>query len=106
MRTPSDDYLAFHFQFEIEAVHGDQIEGFVAFDDVDMLQTDGCDFKPKSAWPIISSTPGSTTPVPTEPPYGKVQLGFSFSLALWTLIFSYMLLNNFPVEKTTVLLID
>ena len=58
---------------EFEVVHGNHTRGFVAVDDVQLIQTNECEFKPLAAWPTETSTTTAptTTPVPTEPPDGK-----------------------------------
>ena len=50
--------------------------GIIAFDDVDFLQVEKCDFLPSEAKPT-TPTPPTTTPAPTEPPKRK----FSNSLS-------------------------
>jgi hypothetical protein len=64
------------FKIEIEAIHGSRSSGYVAFDDVQFIQTDGCEFIPKSAWVDPTTTTEPTTPIPTEPPIGNMNLDF------------------------------
>jgi hypothetical protein len=67
------------FKIEIEAIHGSRSSGYVSFDDVQFIQTDGCEFIPKSAWVDPTTTTEPTTPIPTEPPTGNLNF---FSLFL------------------------
>ncbi len=55
-------------QVEFQAIQGNHTSGFVAFDDVQLAQTDECQFKPEAAWPQTETTTEPTTPVPTESP--------------------------------------
>ncbi len=71
------------FKIEIEAIHGSRSSGYVSFDDVQFIQTDGCEFIPKSAWVEPTTTTEPTTPIPTEPPIGNQNLDFfKFSFIL------------------------
>ncbi len=60
-----------YFKVEFRAIHGGSSQGYVAFDDLNFLQTDTCDFEPKTAWPMTTGVSTSTTPIPTEPPHGE-----------------------------------
>ena len=53
-------------RIEFQAVRGSSELGYIAIDELDFLQTGSCEFKPKEAQPITT-----TTPQPTEPPGRK-----------------------------------
>jgi hypothetical protein len=65
------------------AKRGTTNEGFIALDQFEFVGTAQCQFAPQEAIPVSTTfQPTSSTPIPTEPPIGKLRsqynvLGFS-----------------------------
>jgi hypothetical protein len=56
-------------KIEMQAIRGSNDMGYIAIDNLDMIQIGLCPFEPKEAIPTTTtSTTSPTTPEPTEPP--------------------------------------
>jgi hypothetical protein len=50
---------------EVDTTHRLEVDSYVAFDDVQMVRTDECQFMPEIAWPTTTTI---STTIVTEPP--------------------------------------